>query len=124
MIVGLKTILLILLMLSIPLGAEEIKAVDPVSVSPEKFTVILENNHLRVIEYSLKPGERDDWHTHPAKLSYVLESGTLRITTAGGESFVVDEHSGAASWMDSLGLHYAENIGVTAVRILLVEIKK
>lgn len=111
------------LLLPIMAIAQKQNEIDPVAVSPEKFSVVLENEHVRVIEYALNPGERDDWHTHPPKLSYVLDSGNLRITTAEGESFIVEERSGSASWMGALGRHYAENIGDTLVRVLLVEVK-
>jgi quercetin dioxygenase-like cupin family protein len=97
--------------------------IDPTVVSPEIFEVLLENEYVRVIQYELDPGERDDWHTHPAKVSVVTAGGMLRITTSEGESFQVTEESGAASWMEALQKHYAENIGETTVRIILVEVK-
>lgn len=103
--------------------AQGVIEIDPVQVSPEIFSVLLENEYVRVIRYELAPGEKDQWHTHPPKVSYVVAGGKLRITTAGGESFVVDEKADTASWMDNLGRHYAENIGKTPVRILLVEVK-
>ena len=103
--------------------AKEAYEIDPVSVSPEMFTVILANEHVRVVEYILEPGQRDQWHTHPPKVSYVLGGGSLRIRTEDGNSFIVEEKSGTASWMNSLGRHYAENVGKTSVRILLVELK-
>ncbi len=97
--------------------------VDPVVVSPERFTVLLENSHVRVVEYVLLPGQRDQWHTHPPKVSYVVAGGTLRITTEDGRSFLATEKRGSATWMDALGRHFAENVGKTPVRILLVEVK-
>jgi hypothetical protein len=42
-------------------------------------------------------GDRDQWHTHPPKVSYVVAGGTLRITTEDGQSFLTDEKSGSAS---------------------------
>ena len=97
--------------------------IDPVSVSPDRFKILLENPHVRVVEYTLLPGERDQWHTHPPKVSYVVSGGTLRITTEDGQSFLTDEKAGAASWMDTLGRHFATNVGKTPVRIVLIEIK-
>ncbi|HUQ21203.1 MAG TPA: hypothetical protein VM099_16405, partial [Gemmatimonadaceae bacterium] len=43
--------------------------IDPVSVSPDKYKVLLENEYVRVVEYSIAPGESDKPHTHPAKVS-------------------------------------------------------
>lgn len=103
--------------------ASRVIQIDPVSVSPDRFTVLLENPHVRVVEYVLQPGERDQWHTHPPKVSYVVAGGTLRITTEDGQAFLTDEKTGSATWMDTLGRHYAQNVGQTAVRIVLIEIK-
>jgi quercetin dioxygenase-like cupin family protein len=100
-----------------------IAPIDAVMVSPDRFKVLLENEHVRVIQYVLLPGERDQWHTHPPKVSYVVTEGTLRITTEDGQSFLTEEKAGAATWMDTLGRHYAQNVGKTPVRIVLVEIK-
>ncbi len=97
--------------------------VDPTKVSPDKYTVLLENEYVRVLEYEIQPGEKDAWHTHPPKASYIVSGGKLRITPEGGESFVVDEVSGNAAWMGAVGPHFGENIGTTPIRIALVEIK-
>ena len=97
--------------------------IDPVLVSPRQFEVLIENEHVRVVRYRLNPGENDAWHTHPAKVSVVVTGGTLHITTADGELFEVMEESGSASWMTSLGEHFAKNVGDTPVQIILVEVK-
>ncbi len=110
--------------LSAPGPAPAVQAtLDAVSVSPDRFKILLENPHVRVVEYALLPGERDQWHTHPPKVSYVVVGGTLRITTEDGQSFLTDEKTGSASWMTALGRHFGENVGKTPVRIVLVEIK-
>ncbi len=102
------------------IAADEI---DPVLVSPHQFEVLIENDHVRVVRYRLSPGENDAWHTHPAKVSVVVTGGTLLISTAEGESFEVMEETGSASWMTSLGEHFAKNVGDTPVQIILVEVK-
>ena len=43
--------------------------IDAVKASPNNFKLLLENEYVRVLEYSLKPGEKDAPHTHPAKSS-------------------------------------------------------
>jgi len=97
--------------------------IDPAVVSPTMNTVLLENEYVRVIEYQINPGEKDIWHTHPAKVSYVISGGSLRITTEEGESFIVEEEANSASWFGTVGKHYGENVGNTPVRIVFVEIK-
>lgn len=35
--------------------------IDPVKVSPDKYTVLLENDNLRVVEYRIEPGSLACW---------------------------------------------------------------
>ena len=123
-IVVLRSILAIAVLLPLALAAQAPgKPIDPVSVSPGLYKVILDNEQVRVVEYSLQPGQRDEWHTHPPKVSYVVTGGTLRITLKDGKTFTAEEKAGEASWMATLGLHFAENVGKTPVKIVLVEVK-
>lgn len=102
---------------------QQSKDIDPVAVSATMYKVLLENEYVRVVEYQINPGERDNWHTHPAKASYVISGGSLRITTGDGESFIVDEETASASWFGSVGKHFAENVGTTPIQIVFVEVK-
>jgi quercetin dioxygenase-like cupin family protein len=105
-------------------SAQRVTAIDPVAVSPDRFKVLLENEHIRVVEYSLQPGERDKPHTHPPKVSYVVNGGSVRIHLDDGTSFPSDEKQGTATWMNALPRHFAENVGGTPVRIVLFEIRR
>lgn len=120
---GVAAALSLLLVCAPRASGQEGEALDAVTAAPEQFTVILENDHVRVIGYSLEPGETDAWHTHPAKVSYVVSGGTLEVTLDDGETIMVEETAGTASWSDGLGRHTVENIGDTPVSILLVEVK-
>lgn len=97
--------------------------IDPASVSPDRYKVLLDNSEVRVIEYVIRPGERDLMHTSPPRVSYVVSGGILRVTMADGTSFVTDEKQGSAQWRNVLGKHYAQNVGTTPVRMVLVEVK-
>jgi quercetin dioxygenase-like cupin family protein len=97
--------------------------IDAAAAAPDEFKVLLENDDVRVLEYEIRPGQQDPWHTHPPKVSYVLAGGKLRITPKVGAPFEITETAGEASWLASLGPHRAENVGTTPVRILLVEVK-
>jgi quercetin dioxygenase-like cupin family protein len=101
----------------------EDRHIDPVTVSANMYKVVLENEHVRVVEYEILPGQKDKWHTHPAKVSHVISGGMLKITTEAGESFFVEEEKDSTSWFEAVAIHYAENTGNTPVKILLVEIK-
>ncbi len=97
--------------------------IDVVESSPDKAKILLENEYVRVIEYSLKPGEKDSTHTHPPKTSYVISGGVLRVYPDNEMPFDTEAVTGEAEWADKRGKHYVENIGQTTVTILLTEIK-
>ena len=97
--------------------------IDGVKVSPENFKILSENKIVRVVEYSLMPGKKDNWHTHPSKSGYVVSGGTLKIYPENAEAFISEEKTGETFWSDYVGKHYVENVGNTKVIIILTEIK-
>lgn len=104
-------------------GDTTILNIDAIKSSPANFKLLLENEYVRVLEYSLKPGQKDTPHTHPAKSSYVVSGGKIKVYLENGETIIADEEAGTASWRDYVGKHYVENIGNTTVTIVLTEIK-
>jgi quercetin dioxygenase-like cupin family protein len=93
------------------------------TASPDKYKLLLENDHVRVIQYTLKPGEKDNPHTHPPKTSYVISGGTFRVFPENEEPFDYVEVQGVTEWSDKTSKHYVENVGNTTITILLTEIK-
>lgn len=100
-----------------------ITEIDVLTASPDKYKLVLENDHVRVIEYTLKPGEKDNPHTHPPKTSYVISGGTFRVYPENEEPFDYVEVQGVTEWSDRTSKHYVENIGNTTITILLTEVK-
>ena len=111
-----------------PLAAEQAPSYQPAQVhaltaSPENFRLVLENNIVRVLEYTLLPGQKDRQHTHPRRVAHVMSGGTLRIGLPDGTLMVFEEKAGGSSWSESAPLHDTENIGTTPIKMLLVEFK-
>lgn len=97
--------------------------IDVLKASPANFKLLLENEYVRVLEYTLKPGEKDTPHTHPSKSSYVVTGGKIKVYLENGETIIVDEMAETASWMGYTGKHYVENIGNTTIKIVITEVK-
>lgn len=97
--------------------------IDGLKASPANFILLLENAHVRVLEYTLQPGEKDSPHTHPAKSSYVVSGGKIKVYLENGEMLIFDVKAGTADWGNHVGKHWVENIGNTTVKIVLTEIK-
>ena len=41
-----------------------VEQIDALKASPGNFRLLLENERVRVVEYAIRPGERDQPHTH------------------------------------------------------------
>jgi quercetin dioxygenase-like cupin family protein len=97
--------------------------VDGLVSSPENFKLLLENEHVRVLQYTLLPGALDHWHTHPPRVGYVLSVAKIRVTEADGSTHDYDEKTGDTYWGEFSPLHDTLNIGTTPYVALLVEVK-
>ncbi len=95
---------------------------DAATVTPKVVKVKLENDRVRVLEFTSEPGDKEDWHTHPAFVVYVVTGGTLRMTTADGQSRDADFQPGDIKYREPT-VHRTENIGKTTLRAILVELK-
>jgi len=51
-----------------------VRAQDVVKVSPETHKVLLENEHVRVLDVHAKPGEKVAIDFHPASILYYLNN--------------------------------------------------
>jgi quercetin dioxygenase-like cupin family protein len=105
------------------IAATDNSDIDALKASPENFKLLLENDHVRVLEYTLKPGTKDIAHTHPPKSSYIISGGQLKVHFENGDSSIFDDKAGTTSWMDHVGKHWVENIGTTEIKIILTEVK-
>jgi quercetin dioxygenase-like cupin family protein len=105
------------------LAAKSVFAQDPLKVAPKAFKEKLNNEHVNVIEFTSKPGEKEAMHSHPDMLLYVIHGGKLKSTTADGKSQVIDYKTGDVAWRPAI-THSTENVGTTEVKALLVEVKK
>ena len=95
---------------------------DPAVVNPKTVHVELDNSRVRVLEAVLAPGEREQLHSHPASVLHVIVGGKISNHTADGKTAEVELKSGETSYREPT-THWAENIGTTTIRLILVELK-
>ncbi len=95
---------------------------DPTATDPDHYTVIFENDRVRVLEYADKPGEATHWHSHPDSLMYTLSSFRRRIL-ANGRHVDVELQAGQARWVGAQE-HSGENTGDTDSHSIFVELKE
>lgn len=97
--------------------------VDGLVSSPANFKLLLENDHVRVLRYTLPPGALDHWHTHPPRVGYVISGAKIRVTEADGSHTDYDEKTGETYWADVSALHDTLNLDTKPYVALLVEVK-
>jgi len=105
------------------LVVSSLSAQDAAKVTPKVVRVKFENERVRVLETTSNPGDKEGMHSHPANVVYVIEGGTLRITTPDGKSADVQFKTGDTLWREPV-THAAENIGATRLHAIIVELKQ
>ena len=96
---------------------------DPVRVAPEIYATRLENEHVRVIETTARPGEFTPLHSHPGRVAVFLNDCVDRRTNDKGEWTTRKFKAGEAVWAPAethgnFAYTFAEEC-----RILEVEVK-
>jgi hypothetical protein len=99
------------------------QAQDVVRVAPEHNKILLKNEHVRVIENTLAPGEKDAMHTHPPGWYYVKQPGTMKVVHADGTAQTWGAKEGEGGWLKTMDPHTSENVGKTTLVYVLVEVK-
>jgi quercetin dioxygenase-like cupin family protein len=97
-------------------------AEDAAKVAPHVYKVLFENDHARVLEVSIGPGDRTEMHSHPDYFVYLLSDGKVKFTTPSGETAELELPAGASMWREAEE-HATENVGATEMRALFFEPK-
>ena len=95
---------------------------DPLTVNATTIALKLENPRVRVLEATLKPGDKEHTHSHPAYVIYVIAGGKFRNHATDGTVTDGEFKTGDVIYRDPI-THWAENIGNTTIRLILVELK-
>ncbi|WP_214405325.1 cytoplasmic protein [Pseudonocardia lacus] len=97
-------------------------SLDPVHTDPQFYSVVFENERVRVLEYRDRPGDRTCEHSHPDMVIIPLSTFQRRLTV-GGRSVEVRKSRHEAGWVPAQ-THIGENIGDTVSHSLFVELKE
>lgn len=98
-------------------------AQDPVKLSPQYYKVLLDNDDIRVLEYRLKPGQKEPMHSHPRGVVYYFGDARFKITSPNGTSTESAVTPGQTVWREGV-THASENVGDTEAHALGIELKK
>jgi hypothetical protein len=104
---------------------------DAVRAAGEYHRILFENEHVRVLEVRIKPGQIVPVHTHrwPAAVYVISASDFLRRDENGNLLF--DSRTAgpppatpAAQWTGPLPPHSVENIGSADIHLIITELKE
>src|SRR5208283_523054 len=95
---------------------------DPLVIAKNVYSFINENDRVRVLKVTFKPGDVAKMHHHPQHIVYVLNGGKLKLMSEG-KTQELDLKEGSALFLDAQN-HEATNTGKTVIDLLVVELKK
>ena len=98
-------------------------AKDAVETDGDKYSVVLENERIRVLRHDDKPGDRTSQHVHPDYVLFAGSSFKRPLTFPDGSKHEVDVKAGSVVWMKG-HIHIGENIGDTNTDVIIVELKE
>jgi beta-alanine degradation protein BauB len=103
--------------------ASRVLAQDPLVVAPTMYKLLYENERVRVMTVTFKPGEKIAKHSHPDHMVYVLSGGKLKISRPDNPGSDTELKPGVVLWIPA-ETHWAENTGTTEVKLLVTELKE
>ncbi len=96
---------------------------EALSPLPEpNYSVLFENEQVRVVEHRLEPGQSEPMHSHPPMVVISMEDADVRVSELGGKSFEQSPTKGQVREVGAIS-HAMENSGDTPLHSILVELK-
>jgi quercetin dioxygenase-like cupin family protein len=96
---------------------------DPADVAADVYTILMENDRVRVFDVRFKPGQKTVMHGHPDHVAYVFTPFTLNLKFPDGNSQDIPLNAGQVLWIGA-GPHAAQNVGTTDGSVLVIELKE
>ena len=95
---------------------------DAVSVAPEVYSNVFENERVRVLDVRANPGSESPMHHHPDSVMYAVSDAHIVVTSPDGEEQHADVPAGATFWNPATE-HAVRNVGTTPVHFMRIELK-
>ncbi len=97
-------------------------AQDPTVVDSDKYTVVFENDRVRVLRITYGPGDKSVMHEHPDAVAVILGDGQMRMHMPDGTTVDFESSHGDAEWAEAV-THLPENLRDESFEVILVELK-
>ena len=98
------------------------QAPDAVKADPKHYTVISENDQVRIVKVHYGPHEKSVMHSHPNLVAVFLTDMKGKFTFPDGKIQDLTAKAGDAQYFPAVS-HLPENTGDSGMDIILVELK-
>ena len=124
LIIGVLFVGVLVAALALDFTTKPAVAGEQMSTSAGNIKVLLDNDHVRVVEATRHPGTIVPMHTHPTLVAYYFSAAKVRLTSADGKVSDKDIPAGKLLWFPNGLTHSLEVMGTTVLHVLVIEIKK
>jgi len=100
-----------------------LSAQDAVKTDPKHYTVVSENDKVRILKVHYGPHEKSIMHSHPDAVAVFMSDSTVQFTFPDGKKQSHTVKVGDSQFTPA-GVHLPENMGDKGMDVILVELKK
>jgi quercetin dioxygenase-like cupin family protein len=97
-------------------------AQDAVKVDPKHYSVVSENDQVRILKIHYGPHEKSVMHSHPATVAVFLTDAKGTFTFPDGKKEDFNIKAGQSQY-SAAGTHLPENTGDAAMDAIVIELK-
>jgi len=99
-----------------------LSAQDAVKADPKHYTVVSENDQVRILKVHYGPHEKSVMHSHPNTVAVFLNDAKVKFSYEGGKTEEAAAKAGDAQYRPAT-VHLPENTGDTEMNVIVVELK-
>jgi quercetin dioxygenase-like cupin family protein len=99
-----------------------VSAQDAVKTDPKHYTVLTENDQVRILKVHYGPHEKSIMHSHPATVAVFLTDANGQFSFPDGKKTAFAVKAGDAQY-DAATVHLPENTGDARMDVIVVELK-
>ena len=99
-----------------------LSAQDAVKVDPKHYSVVSENDQVRILKVHYGPHEKSVMHSHPATVAVFLTDAKGTFTFPDGKKQDFAMKAGDSQYGPA-GIHLPENTGDAGMDVIVIELK-
>jgi quercetin dioxygenase-like cupin family protein len=99
-----------------------LSAQDAAKVDPKHYTVVSENDQVRILKVHYGAHEKSVMHSHPAAVAVFLTNATGQFNYPGGKTEKFVTKAGDSQYTPAT-VHLPENTGEEPLDVIVVELK-